>query len=250
MGTTHTPQSECGSEDAVMQFYPSADPEAGTPEAIPPAPDGDVDFEKIYRLYETRVYRLCLHMVGNTADAEELTQDTFLQVFRKLNTYRGESAFSTWLHRVAVNVVLMRLRKTRGRMEMPLDQVVETDDDGEIQTTEAQVDDPRLVAMVDRLSLQRAMLSLSVRQRLAFVLHDVEGYTHEEIASLVGCTVESSKYQTHSARLSMRQLLRDYARAESEEAEGSFAPPASRPEKRVAKALGRRGVAVPMAVEG
>lgn len=231
-----------------MQSYPSADPEAGTPKAIPPAPDGVEDFEKIYRLYETRVYRLCLHMVGNTADAEELTQDTFLQVFRKLDTYRGESAFSTWLHRVAVNVVLMRLRKTRGRLEMPLEQVVETDDGGEIQTTEAQVDDPRLVAMVDRLSLQRAMLNLSVRQRLAFVLHDVEGYTHEEIASLVGCTVESSKYQTHSARLNMRLLLRDYAREECEQSEGSLPPSGS--EKRKAKALGRHGIPVPMAVEG
>lgn len=232
-----------------MQSNPSAGTKTGTLDAGSEIEAGTDEFERIYRLYETRVYRLCLHMVGNTADAEELTQDTFLQVFRKLDTYRGESAFSTWLHRVAVNVVLMRLRKNRGHVETPLEQVVETEDGGEIQTTEAQVDDARLAATVDRLSLQRAILSLSVRQRLAFVLHDVEGYTHEEIAALVGCTVESSKYQTHTARLNMRELLQDYAREQQQMVEEPI-PSEERRETRTRRGLGRRSVPVQVALQG
>ncbi len=232
-----------------MQSNPSTGTKTRTRQADSDALAGAEEFERIYRLYETRVYRLCLHMVGNTADAEELTQDTFLQVFRKLDTYRGESAFSTWLHRVAVNVVLMRLRKNRGHVETPLEQVVETEDGGEIQTTEAQVDDARLAATVDRLSLQRAILSLSVRQRLAFVLHDVEGYTHEEIAGLVGCTVESSKYQTHTARLNMRGLLQDYAREQAQLAEEPL-PSERQREMRVKRSLGRRSVSVQVALQG
>jgi RNA polymerase sigma-70 factor (ECF subfamily) len=232
-----------------MQSNPSVESQTGTPKAGSRMPAGAEDFERIYRLYEARVYRLCLHMVGNTADAEELTQDTFLQVFRKLDTYRGESAFSTWLHRVAVNVVLMKIRKNRGRVETPLDQVFETEEGGEIQMNEARVDDPRLVATVDRLSLQRALLNLPVRQRLAFVLHDVEGYTHEEIAGLVGCTVESSKYQTHTARLGMRALLQDYAREEAKVAEEPATRPAARV-KKAAKGLRGRTLPVQVAVEG
>lgn len=214
-----------------------------------PAPVELQDFDRIYELYGARVYRLCLHMVGNPADAEELAQDTFLQVFRKLDTYRGESAFSTWLHRVAVNVVLMRLRKNRGHAETPLDQIFETEEGEEFQATEARVDDPRLTGAIDRLSLQRAILQLSVHQRLAFVLHDVEGYTHEEIAALLGCTVESSKYRAHAARLNMRELLKEYERAKRGRARQAAAVRA--PERRHGEAglLGRNASA-PIPVEG
>ncbi|MDE3137612.1 MAG: RNA polymerase sigma factor [Acidobacteriota bacterium] len=199
------------------------DQEAGALSAQSSAPVELQDFERIYKLYGGKVYRLCLHMVGNPADAEELTQDTFLQVFRKLDTYRGESAFSTWLHRVAVNVVLMRLRKNRGHSETPLEQVFETEEGEEFQATEAQVDDPRLIGAIDRLSLQRAILQLSLHQRLAFVLHDIEGYTHEEIAALLGCTVESSKYRAHAARLNMRSSLKEYQRGKRGRARSSSA---------------------------
>lgn len=229
----------------------ASEPETPAVEADQPAPAVPPDFDRIYQLYGARVYRLCLHMVGNPADAEELAQDTFLQVFRKLDTYRGESAFSTWLHRVAVNVVLMRLRKNRGHAETPLDQVYETEAGDEYQSTEARVDDPRLTGAIDRLSLQRAILQLSVHQRLAFVLHDVEGYTHEEIATLLGCTVESSKYRAHAARLNMRTLLKDYEverekRTTSASADGSRAPEKPR------KAVGMLHPvpSAPVAVEG
>jgi RNA polymerase sigma-70 factor (ECF subfamily) len=207
------------------------------------------DFDRIYELYGARVYRLCLHMVGNPADAEELAQDTFLQVFRKLDTYRGESAFSTWLHRVAVNVVLMRLRKNRGHAETPLDQVFETEEGEEFQANEARVDDPRLTGAIDRLSLQRAILQLSVHQRLAFVLHDVEGYTHEEIAALLGCTVESSKYRAHAARLNMRELLKEYERAKRGRARRPAAVHAPERRRGDGSLLGRAASA-PIPVEG
>jgi RNA polymerase sigma-70 factor (ECF subfamily) len=213
------------------------------------APVGLQDFDRIYELYGARVYRLCLHMVGNPADAEELAQDTFLQVFRKLDTYRGESAFSTWLHRVAVNVVLMRLRKNRGHVETPLEQVFENEEGEEFQANEARSDDPHLTGAIDRLSLQRAILRLSVHQRLAFVLHDVEGYTHEEIASLLGCTVESSKYRAHAARLNMRVLLKDYDREKPAPDPKAAAVPATRAVRAKAGLLGRPASA-PLAVEG
>lgn len=232
-----------------MQVNSPADSETGALNPGSPAPADLHDFERIYKLYGARVYRLCLHMVGNTADAEELTQDTFLQVFRKLDTYRGESAFSTWLHRVAVNVVLMRLRKNRGHSETPLDQIFESEEGEEIQTTEAKVDDPRLIATIDRLSLQRAVLSLSVRQRLTFVLHDIEGYTHEEIAALVGCTVESSKYQAHAARLNLRASLQEYERKQPDFLDESAAPPV-RKARRERKTLCARRASPELAIEG
>ncbi len=225
------------------------DQEAGAQAIEPPAPAELQDFDRIYELYGARVYRLCLHMVGNPADAEELAQDTFLQVFRKLDTYRGESAFSTWLHRVAVNVVLMRLRKNRGHSETPLDQVFETENGEEFQATEARVDDPRLAGAIDRLSLQRAILQLSVHQRLAFVLHDVEGYTHEEIAALLGCTVESSKYRAHAARLNMRVLLKEYERVKRGRARQAAAVEAPEKSRNGASLLGQAASA-PIAVEG
>ena len=225
------------------------DQDAGEPSTESPALAELQDFERIYELYGARVYRLCLHMVGNPADAEELAQDTFLQVFRKLDTYRGESAFSTWLHRVAVNVVLMRLRKNRGHSETPLEQVFETEEGEEYQATEARVDDPRLVGAIDRLSLQRAILQLSVHQRLAFVLHDVEGYTHEEIAALLGCTVESSKYRAHAARLNMRVLLKEYGHENHGPARDVAAVPSSPKTRRGAGLLGR-ATSEPIAVEG
>jgi RNA polymerase sigma-70 factor (ECF subfamily) len=192
-----------------MESERAAEPERANPRRES-APADLKDFERIYRLYVPRVYRTCLRMVGNPADAEELTQDVFLQVFRKLDTYRGESAFSTWLHRVAVNTVLMRLRKKRGHLEVSLENVVETEEGSEMPAAQFGVDDPGLLGAVDRLGLERAIIRLPVSQRLAFVLHDVEGYSYEEIAAMTDCTVESAKYRLHSARVTLRGLLREY----------------------------------------
>lgn len=204
-----------------MESERAAKPDRGSPQRGLAAPADLKDFERIYRLYVPRVYRTCLRMVGNPADAEELTQDVFLQVFRKLDTYRGESAFSTWLHRVAINTVLMRLRKKRGHSEVSFENVVETEEGGEMPSTQFGADDPSLLGAVDRLGLERAIVRLPVSQRLAFMLHDVEGYSYEETAAMTDCTIESAKYRLHCARVTLRGLLRDY--------QHEHQPPASEP---------------------
>ncbi len=122
-------------------------------DAIERAKQGDADaFEALYNLHKRRVYSLCLRMTANTAAAEDLTQEAFLQLFRKIGTFRGESAFSTWLHRMAVNVVLMQLRK-KGLPVVPLEETMETED--EAPRKEPGGEDLRLAGSVDRLQLQK-----------------------------------------------------------------------------------------------
>jgi len=165
-----------------------------------------VAFETLYSTHKRRVYSLCLRMVGNTAEAEDLTQEAFLQLHRKIATFRGESAFSTWLHRLAINVVLMHLR----RKELPLsslDEAMEAKyDDGPGRVFGAP--DPSLLGSIDRVALERAMAKLPAGYRLIFILHDVEGYEHHEIARMLECSVGTSKSQLHKARLKLRGALR------------------------------------------
>ncbi|MGH9684053.1 MAG: RNA polymerase sigma factor [Candidatus Acidiferrales bacterium] len=187
-------------------------------EAIRLAQQGDAAaFERIYRLHNRRVYSLCLRMVGNTAEAEDLTQEAFLQLFRKISTFRGESAFSTWLHRLAVNVVLMRLRK-KSAIEMSLEEVTEPDEESDGPRRDFGGPDLRLSGSVDRLNLQRAVEQLPPGYKTVFVLHDVQGYEHNEIATIMHCSIGNSKSQLHKARMRIRELLhetlRDRARAE------------------------------------
>ena len=160
-------------------------------------------FERIFQMYGRRVYALCLRMVRNTAEAEDLTQEAFLQLFRKIRTFRGESAFSTWLHRVAVNVVLMRLRK-KNLTEIPLENDNEEEDR---YKNEIGAPDPMLSGAIDRIHLDRAIDELAPGYRRTFMLHDVEGYEHKEIAELLGCSVGNSKSQLHKARMRLRNLL-------------------------------------------
>jgi RNA polymerase sigma-70 factor (ECF subfamily) len=175
-------------------------------EAIERAKQGDGEaFETLYGLHKRRVYSLCLRMTGNTAEAEDLTQEAFLQLFRKIATFRGESAFSTWLHRMAVNVVLMHLRK-KGLPVVPLDDSLESDED--VPKKEPGAPDLALTGSVDRLQLQRAIGDLPPGYRTIFVLHDVEGYEHNEIAGIVGCSIGNSKSQLHKARVKLRELLK------------------------------------------
>ena len=175
-------------------------------EAIERAKQGDAEaFEALYNLHKRRVYSLCLRMTANSAEAEDLTQEAFLQLFRKIGTFRGESAFSTWLHRMSVNVVLMRLRK-KGLPVVPLEDTVETEE--ETPRKELGAVDPALAGSVDRLQLQRAIEALPPGYRSIFVLHDVEGYEHNEIAELVGCSIGNSKSQLHKARMKLRDLLK------------------------------------------
>jgi len=176
-------------------------------EAIERAKQGDAAaFQFLYDLHKRHVYSLCLRMNGNTASAEDLTQEAFLQLFRKIGTFRGESAFSTWLHRMAVNVVLMQLRK-KNLPVVPIDETTEGEDEGTIRK-ELGAADSRLAGSIDRLHLQRAVDELPPGYRTIFVLHDVEGYEHNEIAAMIGCSIGNSKSQLHKARIKLRDLLR------------------------------------------
>jgi RNA polymerase sigma-70 factor (ECF subfamily) len=167
-------------------------------EAIERAKQGDeAAFEVLYHLHKRRVYSLCLRMLSNPAQAEDLAQEAFLQLFRKISTFRGESAFSTWLHRMTVNVVLMQLRKT----------------EQEAPRKELGAEDVKLTGSIDRLQLQRAIDRLPPGYKTVFVLHDVEGFEHNEIAELVGCSIGNSKSQLHKARLKLRDYLK-FMRAE------------------------------------
>ena len=162
-------------------------------------------FSALFETHKRRVYSLCLRMTGNTAEAEDLTQESFLQLFRKISTFRGESAFSTWLHRLVVNVVLMHLRK-KGLQQVSLD---ETDNSQEEPVKRDYGDDDRrLLGSVDRISLLRAIAELPPGYRAVFVLHDVEGYEHNEIAKIMDCSIGNSKSQLHKARMKLREWFR------------------------------------------
>ncbi len=191
-------------------------------DAIRLAQQGDTAaFERIYRLHNRRVYALCLRMVGNTAEAEDLTQEAFLQLFRKIHTFRGDSAFSTWLHRLSVNVVLMKLRK-KTLPETSLEETTEPDEETGGPRKDVGGPDLLLTGSLDRVNLQRAIDQLPPGYRAAFVLHDIQGYEHNEIAKIMGCSIGNSKSQLHKARMRLRELLqetlRDQARQERQAA--------------------------------
>jgi RNA polymerase sigma-70 factor (ECF subfamily) len=176
-------------------------------EAIERAKLGDAGaFQVLYDKHKRRVYSLCLRMTANTAEAEDLAQEAFLQLYRKIGTFRGESAFSTWLHRLSVNVVLMHLRKKSLPVVSLEDSTQGTEDDSLKKDFGA--DDTALAGSIDRLQLQRAVNDLPPGYRTIFVLHDVEGYEHNEIAGLVGCSIGNSKSQLHKARMKLRDLLK------------------------------------------
>jgi RNA polymerase sigma-70 factor (ECF subfamily) len=186
-------------------------------EAIRLAQQGDAGaFERLYQLHNRRVYSLCLRMVSNTAEAEDLTQEAFLQLFRKIATFRGESAFSTWLHRLAVNVVLMKLRRKSGT-ETSLEQVTEPDEESGSPRRDFGGPDIRLSGSIDRVNLQRAVDQLPPGYKAVFVLHDVQGYEHNEIAGIMGCSIGNSKSQLHKARMRLRGLLHEVVREKARE---------------------------------
>src|SRR5205814_159659 len=181
-------------------------------EAIRLAQAGDAPaFELLYQLHSRRVYALCLRMVNNPADAEDLMQEAFLQLFRKIGTFRGESAFSTWLHRMTVNVVLMRLRK-KSLPVASLEETTEPDEETSGPRKDIGAPDLRLSGAVDRVNLERSIEKLPPGYRTVFVLHDVQGYEHNEIADIMGCSVGNSKSHLHKARTRLRELLQEEAR--------------------------------------
>jgi RNA polymerase sigma-70 factor (ECF subfamily) len=163
-------------------------------------------FAQLYSAHKRRVYSLCLRMLGNVAEAEDLTQESFLQLHRKIATFRGDSAFSTWLHRLTINVVLMHLRR-KGLNLISLDEALDpSPDHGPTRSFGAP--DLRLTGSIDRMTLEKAVESLPAGYRLIFVLHDIEGYEHNEIATLLDCSIGNSKSQLHKARMKLREALR------------------------------------------
>lgn len=165
---------------------------------------GDISaFEELYHRHFRRVYALCLRMTANTTEAEDLTQEVFTQLYNKIGSFRGESAFTTWLHRMTVNIVLMHFRRRQSRPEF-------TSDEGETPDQIVKgTENPREMPVVDKISLEKAIAKLPTGYRTVFVLHDVEGYEHEEIAKMLGISAGTSKSQLHKARLSLRKLIRE-----------------------------------------
>jgi RNA polymerase sigma-70 factor (ECF subfamily) len=162
-------------------------------------------FAALFQLHKKRVYSVCLQMTKDVADAEDLTQEAFMQVFRSVNSFRGDSAFSTWLYRVAVNTVLMKLRRRKSPPVLSLDEPVSSDSPS--LKREVGKQDPSLSGAIDRIALRRALEELPGGCRQIFDLHEVEGYQHHEIAELLQCSIGNSKSQLHKAKLKMRDLL-------------------------------------------
>jgi RNA polymerase sigma-70 factor (ECF subfamily) len=164
---------------------------------------GDMSaFEKLYERHNRRVYSLCLRMTQNSAEAEDLAQEAFIQLFRKIGSFRGDSAFTTWLHRLTVNQCLMHFRKRSVKLER-------TTEEGE---TPVQIvsgtENPNAMPVMDRIALDNALTQLPPGYRTVFVLHDVEGHEHEEIAKMLGVAVGTSKSQLHKARMKLRKILK------------------------------------------
>jgi RNA polymerase sigma-70 factor, ECF subfamily len=175
--------------------------------AIRQAQRGDANaFELLYRLHSSRVFALCLRMLKNTAEAEDLTQETFLTVFRALRTFRGHSAFSSWLHRVTINRVLMHLRR-KALTDASLEEIIRSGEESGSPRKELRHFDLRLKGLTDRLSIQKAIAQLPARLKGTFVLYDLYGCEHGEIAEILACSTGTSKSRLHKARRRLRELL-------------------------------------------
>jgi RNA polymerase sigma-70 factor (ECF subfamily) len=189
-------------------FAPALDltetPDAASPDLIlcQKAAAGNLAaFEMIYQRYHRRTYSLCLRMTSSQTEAEDLTQEVFIQLFRKVGSFRGDSAFSTWLHRLTVNQVLMHFRRRSVKNE-------KVSDDGEMpEQAVSGTSNPNKMPVVDRIAIKNAIAELPRGYRNVFVLHDVEGYEHEEVARMLNISVGTSKSQLHKARLKLRGLL-------------------------------------------
>lgn len=171
-------------------------------ELVRRAAKGDVAaFEEIYRRYRRLVYAITMRMTGNPADAEDLTQKSFFALAQKIGSFRGEAAFASWLYRITVNQVLMYFRRRKSR---PEDQTR----DGflpEYRSGGAVTINPS--AVLDRLAIERAVNALPPGYQATFILHDIEGYEHKEIARMMGCEAGTAKSQLHRARARLRTLL-------------------------------------------
>ena len=170
------------------------------------AQNGDEQaFATLFESNKKRVYSVCLLMTKDVAEAEDLTQEAFLQVFRTIHTFRGEAAFSTWLYRIAVNTVLMRLRRQKSKAALSLSEPISPESPS--LAHDIGMKDSRLTGTIDRIALIRAIEALPEGCRHIFSLHEVHGYQHHEIARLLHCSIGNSKSQLHKAKLKMRAHL-------------------------------------------
>jgi RNA polymerase sigma-70 factor (ECF subfamily) len=163
------------------------------------AQGGDVAaFETLYRLHSPRIYALCLRLqAGDRNDATELMQDVFIRAWRRLSTFRGDAAFGSWLHRLAVNTMLENARGDRRRTARVLSMEDTSRLSGEARSSGVDL----------RMEMEEAIASLPKGARVAFVLHDVEGYQHQEIAQQLSVTIGTVKAQLHRARRLLRERL-------------------------------------------
>ena len=212
---SYTNHKQAGLAEAALSLRPQPEKaELAESEAIQRAQRGDEDaFERIYKLHCRRVYALCLRMIRNPAEAEDLTQEAFFAVFLKIRTFRGESAFSTWLHRIAANLVLMRLRKksfAEVSPEIAGDPLRKRDGTRE----EFGRPDLLLAGSIDRVNLERAIEQLPPCHKLVVDLHDIQGYKHKEIAQIMGWSIGNSKALLHRAHRRLREQLRETLRLE------------------------------------
>jgi RNA polymerase sigma-70 factor (ECF subfamily) len=195
-------ETQTAPAEAKPRFLPEDNGKATDFALTQRAANGDMTaYEELYRRHHRRVYALCLRMASNAAEAEDLTQEAFVQLYRKMGSFRGESAFTTWLHRLTVNQALMHFRKKSVKNEL-------TTDEGE---TPVQIvsgtENPFRMPIVDRIAIDKAVAQLPNGYRTVFILHDVEGHEHEEISKILGCSVGTSKSQLHKARMKLRGLL-------------------------------------------
>jgi RNA polymerase sigma-70 factor (ECF subfamily) len=183
-----------------------APPEA---ELITSALNGDShSFGELYRRHSRRIFYLCYRMVNDIDLAEDLTQDAFVHAFRRLSTFRQESRFTTWMHRIAVNTVLMFIRKRNSSIrECPLDPAFGKEEEAPFEGQMYGKLDDVLSMTTDRVALQRAIEGLPPGYRLTLILHDIHGYEHQEIADIFGCTTGNTKSQLHKARLRLRAVI-------------------------------------------
>jgi RNA polymerase sigma-70 factor, ECF subfamily len=215
-----TPHSQRKAQRLLSKKTPDSPPEnssgdlkwhrldsASFGEAIRLAQQGDAEaFKTIYQQHCGRVYALCLRMLRDPIEAEDLVQEVFIQLFRKIHTFRGESAFSTWLHRLTANLVLMHLRRKRP-IPISLDDISGSQEEDTKPCQEIGAPDPRLSGLIDRVNLQSAIDQLPKGYREIFILYDVHGYEHSEIAKILGRSIGNSKSQLHKARKRLRELL-------------------------------------------
>ncbi|MCX6543089.1 MAG: RNA polymerase sigma factor [Acidobacteria bacterium] len=162
-----------------------------------------VAFEELYRRHSGRLYTVACRITGSAADAEDLLQDVFLQAFRRIDSYRGEAALGTWLYRMAVNACLDHLRSRKGRERKVTDFIDDVESLEPVASPSWRPD-----RALDRIDLESAISRLPPSYRAAFVLHDVQGHEHHEVADMLGIAEGTSKSLLHKARLRLRAYLR------------------------------------------